>query len=66
MNIEKFKTKYEELRTQKTELTSTYKTCEKEVRELSKKLKTLQQYFKQTPSSEIEQKQPKQEIKQIL
>ena len=50
-----------ELAKQKTELTSTYKTCEKEVRDLSKTLKTLQQYFNQTPSSEIEQKRPKQE-----
>ena len=60
LNIEKLKTKYEELTKQKTELTSTYKICEKEVRELSKKLKTLQQYFIQTPSSEIEQNQQKQ------
>ena len=66
LNIEKLKTKYEELTKQKTELTSTYKICEKEVCELSKKLKTLQQYFNQTPFSELEQKHPKQEKKQIL
>ena len=66
LNIEKLRTKYEELAKQKTELTSTYKTCEKDVRELNKKLKTLQQYFNQTPSSQIEQKQPKQEKNQIL
>ena len=41
LNIEKLKTKYEELARQKTELISTYKTCEKEARDLSKTLKTL-------------------------
>lgn len=66
LNIEKLKTKYEELSKQKTELTFTYKTCEKEARDLSKTLKTLQQYFNQTPSSKIEQKQPKQEKSHIL
>ena len=65
LNIEKLKTKYEELVKQKTEFTSTYKIYKKDVRELSKKLKTLQQYFRQTPSSEIEQKQLKQEKNQI-
>ena len=45
LNIEKLKTKYEELIKQKVELTSTYKTWEKDVRDLNKKLRVFQQYF---------------------
>ena len=35
----------QELARQRDELTSTYKTCEKEVRELSRKLDNLNQYL---------------------
>ena len=45
LNIEKLRTKYGELVKQKTELTSTYKTCQKDVRDLNKKLQVFQEYF---------------------
>lgn len=43
LNVDKLKSEYQELTQQKNELTSTYKTCEKEVRELSWKLDNLNQ-----------------------
>ena len=45
LNLDKLKSEYHELIKQKNELTSTYKTCEKEVRELNQKLKNLNQYL---------------------
>ncbi len=66
LNIEKLKTKYEELVKQKTELTSTYKTCEKEVRDLSKKFKILQQYFSPSISNKKEEKLQEKENSQTL
>ena len=45
LNIDKRKSEYQELTRQKNELTSTYKTYEKEVRELSWKLDNLNQYL---------------------
>lgn len=45
LNIDKLKSEYQELTRQKNELTSTYKTYEKEVRELSWKLDNLNQYL---------------------
>ena len=65
LNIEKLKTKYEELAKQKTELTSTYKTCEKEVRYLNKKLQVFQEYFSPYISNKKEKLQEK-EKNQIL
>lgn len=37
LNVDKLKAEYQELMKQKSELTSTYKDCEKEVRELKRK-----------------------------
>ena len=45
LNLDKLKSEYQELIKQKNELTSTYKICEKEVRELNQKLKNLNQYL---------------------
>ena len=45
LNIDKLKSEYHELTRQKNELTSTYKNCEKEVGNLSRKLKNLNQYL---------------------
>ena len=39
LNVDKLKAEYQELMKQKSELTSTYKDCEKEVRELKRKRK---------------------------
>ena len=45
LNLNKLKSEYEELTKQKNELTATYKNCEKEVHELSRKLENLNQYL---------------------
>lgn len=45
LNIDKLKSEYQELTRQKDELTSTYKSYEKEMRELSRKLDNLNQYL---------------------
>ena len=45
LNIDKLKSEYQELTRQKDELTSTYKSYEKEVHELSRKLDNLNQYL---------------------
>ena len=45
LNLDKLKSEYQELIKQKNELTSTYKTYEKEVRELRRKLENLNQYL---------------------
>ena len=47
LNINKLKSEYQELTRQKNELTSTYKTCEKEIRKLNQKMNTLNQYLGQ-------------------
>ena len=60
LNVDKLKSEYQELTRQKDELTSTYKTCEKEVRELSRKLDTLNQYLgRDTAQSEPNKSQNK-------
>lgn len=41
LNVNKLKSEYEELIKQKSELATTYKKCEKEVRELNRKLENL-------------------------
>lgn len=46
LNIDKLKSEYQELTRQKDELTSAYKSYEKEVRELSRKLDNLNQYLR--------------------
>ena len=40
LNVDKLKAEYQELMKQKSELTSTYKDCEKEVHELKHKKQT--------------------------
>ena len=47
LNIDKLKSEYQELTRQKDELTSTYKSYEKEVGELNRKLDNLNQYLGQ-------------------
>ena len=60
LNIDKLKSKYQELTRQKDELTSTYKSYEKEVRELSRKLDNLNQYLgRDTAHSEQNKSQNK-------
>ena len=45
LNVDKMKSEYQELISQKNELTVTYKNYEKEVRELSRKLDNLNRYL---------------------
>ena len=45
LNVDKLKAEYQELMKQKCDLTSTYKNCEKELRELNRKLENLNQYL---------------------
>ena len=45
LNIDKLKSEYQELTRQKDELTSTYKSYEKEVQELNRKLDNLNRYL---------------------
>ena len=45
-HVDKLKAEYQELMKQKSELTSTYKDCEKEVRELKRKQENLNQYLR--------------------
>ena len=60
LNLDKLKSEYQELIKQKNELTSTYKTCEKEVRELSRKLENLNPYLgRDTPLSTTQEEQNK-------
>ena len=44
---------------QKNELTSTYKDCEKEVRELNRKLENLNQYLGRTQPNPAQEQQEK-------
>ena len=55
LNVDKLKSEYQELISQKNELTATYKNCEKEVRELNRKLENLNRYLGRETT-----KQPKQ------
>ena len=57
LNIDKLKSEYQELTQQKDELTSTYKTYEKEVRELSRKLDNLNQYLGRDTTSALSSEQ---------
>lgn len=41
LNVDKLKAEYQELMKQKSELTSTYKDCEKEMHELKRKQENL-------------------------
>ena len=59
------KAEYQELMKQKNELTSTYKDCEKEVRELKRKQENLNQYLGQTQPNPA-QEQPEKNKNQSL
>lgn len=66
LNIDKLKTEYQELTKQKNELTVTYKSCEKEVKSLTRKLENLKQYLGQDISQKNAQEQPEQDKKPAL
>ncbi len=66
LNIDKLKSEYQELTKQKNELTSTYKKCEKEVRDLNRKLENLNQYLGRNEQAHAEKKQPEKNISPTL
>ena len=59
LNVNKLKAEYQELMKQKSELTSTYKDCEKEVHELNRKLENLNQYLGRTQPDPAQEQQEK-------
>ena len=59
LNVDKLKAEYQELMKQKSELTSTYKDCEKGVRELKRKQENLNQYLGRTQSDPAQEQQKK-------
>ena len=60
--VDKLKDEYQELSKQKSELTATYKNCEKEVRELNRKLENLNKYFERETTYPQEQKEKQQSL----
>ena len=62
LNVDKLKAEYQELSKQKSELTATYKNCEKEVRELNRKLENLNKYFERETTYPQEQKEKQQSL----
>ena len=66
LNIDKLKSEYQELTTQKNNQTATYKSCEKEVKSLTRKLENLKQYLGQKISQKNTQEQPEQDKKPAL
>ena len=61
LNVNKLKAEYQELMKQKSELTSTYKDCEKEVRELKRKQENLNQYLGRTQPDPAQEQQEKKD-----
>ena len=61
LNVDKLKAEYQELMKQKSELTSTYKDCEKEVRELKQKQENLNQYLGRTQPDPAQDQQEKKD-----
>ena len=62
LNVDKLKSEYQELVIQKNELTATYKNCEKEVRELNRKLENLNQYLRRETVISQEPKDKQQSL----
>lgn len=68
LNVDKLKAEYQELMKQKSELTSTYKDCEKEVHELKRKQENLNQYLGRTqpdPAQEQQEKNKNQSLRTV-
>ena len=66
LNIGKLKAEYQTLETQKKELTATYKSCEKEVRDLKRKQENLDRYLGREVQAEHDMEQIKKEQKHEL
>ena len=59
VDVYKLRAEYQALETQKKELTATYKSCEKEVRDLKRKQKNLNQYLGRTQTDPVQEQQTK-------
>ena len=66
LNVDKLKAELQELTRQQNELTSTYKNCEKEVRDLKRKQENLNQYLGRTMPPDAAQEQPEKTKNQSL
>ena len=66
LNIDKLKSEYQELTTQKNNLTATYKSCEKEIKSLSRKLENLNEYLGRETLQKNTQEQPEKGNKPAL
>lgn len=59
LNVDKLQAEYQALETQKKELTATYKSCEKEVRDLKRKQENLNRYLGRTQTDPVQEQQTK-------
>ena len=59
MNADKLRAEYQALESQKKELTATYKSCEKEVRDLKRKQENLNRYLGRTQTDPVQEQQTK-------
>ena len=59
LHVDKLRAEYQALETQKKELTATYKSCEKEVRDLKRKQENLNQYLGRTQTDPVQEQQTK-------
>ena len=55
LNVDKLRAEYQALKTQKKELTATYKNCEIEVRNLKRKQENLNQYLGLTQTDPVQE-----------
>ena len=65
LNADKLRAEYQALESQKKELTATYKSCEKEVRDLKRKQENLNRYLGRTQTDPV-QEQFKKKYNPIL
>ena len=55
VDVDKLRAEYQSLETQKKELTTTYKNCEKEVRDLMRKQENLDRYLGRTQTDPVQE-----------
>ena len=60
--MDKLRAEYQALETQKEELTATYKSCEKEVRDLKRKQENPDRYLGRTQTDPVQEQQTKTKI----
>ena len=66
LNVDKLRTEYQALETQKKELTATYQSCEKEMRDLKRKQENLDRYLGRDVQAAHDMEQIKKEQKHEL